>query len=207
MARRELLAGAAVLAVAPAPAALAFDVLRDNKQIGTHKIIWRREDDRLTAFVVVEIVVKLGFIPLYRYKHSVKEVWRGDRFISLDSQTDDNGTDHRVHAESIETGVIVEASGSPRAILPAQAIPLTHWNRLCMERPLFNPQDGAPFTYKIHPPVEETVLLGDGRQIKASRYALTGKDALDDWYDQENIWSALRTVARDGSTILYRRQN
>jgi hypothetical protein len=49
------------------------------------------------------------------------------------------------------------------------------------------------------------VALADGRMVRAARYSLVGKPALDDWYDDARQWTALRTIGKDGSTIDYRR--
>jgi hypothetical protein len=188
-----------------APPDLRFDVLRDGRGIGHHVVTFRRDGDALLASTVVEIAIRLGPLVLYRYFHSVRETWRNGQFAMLDSDTDDNGTPHKVHAARAGDHVLVEATEAPPRMLPAETIPLTHWNMLCMERPLFNPQDGVPVDSRIVARGEETVTLADGRMVRAARFSLAGKVALDDWYDDAHVWTALRSIGKDGSTIDYRR--
>jgi hypothetical protein len=213
IARRGLLAGGTALAAAspicvaasPAPPDLRFEVLRNDTRIGHHVIRFRQEGTALEATIDVNIAVRVGPIVLYRYTLQARETWRDGAFQSLESQANDDGTHHTVRAARTEESIIVEASAAPRAILPPNAIPLTHWNNLCMERPLFNPQDGAPIASRVLTRGEEAVPLADGRAIRATRFSLIGKVALDDWYDMTRIWTALRAPGRDGSTIEYRR--
>jgi Family of unknown function (DUF6134) len=213
IARRGLLArGTALAAVSPigvtalpVPPDLRFDVLRNGSRIGQHNVRFRQDGTALEAAIDVNIAVRLGPIVLYRYTHLVRETWRDGGFQSLESETNDDGVRQWVRATRTPESVIVEASETPRAIEPPNAIPLTHWNNLCMERPLFNPQDGALIASRILTRGEDMVPLADGRAVRATRYSLIGKVALDDWYDVTRLWTALRAQGRDGSTIEYRR--
>jgi hypothetical protein len=152
----------------------------------------------------VEIIVRLGPIPVFRYTHSVREGWRGDRFLSLESETYDDGTPYHVEASNAGDHVIVSTRTVPRVELAAETIPLTHWNHLCMRRPLFNPQDGVRVESTVAPRGEEMVALADGREVRAMHYSLVGKIALEDWYDVAGKWTALSLIGRDGSRIEYR---
>lgn len=187
---------------------LRFDVLRNNSRIGHHVIKFREEGGVLIVSIAVEISVGFGPITLYRYKHKVREIWRDNSFLSLESATDDNGKHYRVSAartEDTEDNVIVKSSAARKTVLKPEAIPLTHWNRLCVERPLFNPQNGAIMTPGVKSHGGETVLLGDGRKVRAVRFSLMLEPVLDDWYDDAGQWTALRTKGWDGSVIAYRR--
>ena len=208
IARRGFLAGAATAAAFPAhalPAELAFEVLRNGSRIGRHGIVFHQDHDTIEANVSVEIAVGLGPIVLYRYTHKVHEIWRDRTFQTLQSETNDDGKPYRVSATRTADGVVVDASGTARTIFPPDAIPLTHWNNLCMERPLFNPQDGVAIASKVVPRGEEVVSLANGDGVRATHYSLIGKVALDDWYDTARLWTALRTLGTDGSSIEYRR--
>jgi hypothetical protein len=208
IARRGLLVGGAALALTiPGMAAtdLRFDVLRNDSNIGHHNVSFHTDGDTLVANIAVEIVVRFGPIPVFRYTMTMRETWRGDRFLSLESETNDDGKHFRVQTTTADNQVIVQADGAPRAILAPGTIPLTHWNRLCMERPLFNPQDGVPIASTVVSRGEEMVPLADGKMVRATHYALVGKVNLGDWYDGTGQWAALRGVGTDGSRIDYRR--
>jgi len=209
IARRALLTGTAALTLGAAPALrfpdLLFDVLRNGASIGKHAIRMRQDGAVLEAAIDVDIVVRVGPVVLYRYALKARELWRDGAFVSLDSETNDDGTRQWVKATRAADHVAVEASGKAIARMAANAIPLTHWNILCMERPLFDPQDGTSVQSIVQPKGEEAIALADGRQVRATRYALAGKVALENCYDAARHWTALRAPARDGSTIEYRR--
>jgi hypothetical protein len=185
--------------------ALRFDVLRNNSRIGQHAIRFERDGDTLIATIEVKIAVGFGPVTLFRYAHKAREVWAGGRFISLESETDENGKPFRVTAARTADDVIVRSAVGRQMVLAPDAIPLTHWNSLCVERPLFNPQDGQPMPAKVVVHGEELVLLSDRQQVRATRYSLMLKPVLDDWYDSSGVWTALRTRGSDGSIITYRR--
>jgi hypothetical protein len=207
--RRTLLAGGAALAAPVSglavPPDLRFDVMRNGSLIGHHTIGFHGEGDSLVANVAVDIVVRIGPIPVFRYTLSVREIWRDGRFLSLESETNDDGKHFHVNAGNSGGQVVVETAKAPRAVLPPETIPLTHWNELCMRRKLFNPQDGVPIDSKVVDHGEEMVALANGHEVCATHYALVGKVALDDWYDTDRQWTALRSTGTDGSRIEYRR--
>lgn len=210
--RRGVLAGGAALTVAANQQAVAadqpdlrFEVMRNGSRIGHHAIRFRREGAVLEATIEVDIVVRFGPIVLYRYLMQVREVWRDGAFVSLESETNDDGTRHRVKAMRVPDQVIVDVSGAQRAVFPPNTIPLTHWNNQCMSRPLFNPQDGVAISSNVIARGEASIALADGREVRATRFSLIDDVVLDDWYDTSNHWTALRAPGRDGSTIDYRR--
>lgn len=189
----------------PRPGIARFDVLRNHGLIGQHLATSRQDGAMLQVNVCVELAVGLGPLVLYRYTHSVREIWRDGRFLSLESETNDDGMRYRVRAERQAGGVAVDAGNAKRAVLPEESILLTHWNGQCMTAPLFNPQTGDRAAPIVQPRGEETVLRADGRSVRANRFSLTGDVVLDDWYDGARAWAALRSIARDGSIIVYRR--
>ena len=204
--RRGFLAAAVTPGLMRAPPAmLSFDVFRDGTRIGFHRIRFQTDGGLLTANVSVEIAVKFGPVTLFRYAHSVREVWRDGQFVSLVSETNDDGKQFNVNARRTEQNVSVRASPPAAAMLAPDAIPLTHWNILCMRRPLFNPQDGVLVDSRVIEGGDETVRLADGGLVAARHYSLRGKVNLDDWYDRADVWTALRSPAKDGSIIDYRR--
>jgi hypothetical protein len=151
------------------------------------------------------MAVKFGPVTLFRYRHTGTEVNQAGQFVSLDTQTDNDGETLRVTARRDGARVVVQSSKLGRKLFPVEARPLTHWNRACMSAPLFNPQDGKPLDLKVTSRGLEQVALDGGATVRATRYAMTGEDTCDDWYDEDDVWAALRAVAKDGSIITYRR--
>lgn len=207
--RRALLAASLSVVAAdnvPNSNRLAFRVLRKGSDIGSHVLDFSRSGDAVEVRIEVRMAVTFGPITLFRYRHSGVERNEGGRFVSLETQTDNDGEALQVSARRDGDAVVVEATNLPRQMLPAGSRPLTHWNRADMTAPLFNPQDGKVMRLTVAPRGQSSVLLANGTTVRATQYSLTGEATIDDWYaDDGDTWTALRAVAKDGSIIDYRR--
>jgi hypothetical protein len=200
------LAKAAVSGV-PADGKLAFQVWRQGSHIGEHALTFQQDGDDLTVQIDVHILIKIGPVPVAKYTHSCKERWSGGQFQSLDATSKQTpGTRQHTVARRTADGIYIEpASGEPYTI-SGDTLPMSHWNRQDMRAPLFNPQDGKLLkeTGRVTKG-EEMIKLADGSSIKATRYAILGDAAVDDWYDANNVWTAMHGRVVDGSYIDYLR--
>lgn len=213
--RRHLIAGGAVLAAVPGAARaalpvpagdkLAFDVVRNGKKFGTHALTFERSGDNLVVKVAVEMVFKAAFITLFRYRHTAVERWSGDQVVALDSTTDDNGKPFSVSARREAAGFAVQATGVPRYIAPANALPATHWNRRELDGPWINTQDGKLVRPRVAMQGVEAVPTTGAGSIRANRFVLSGDIDMEMWYDSRPTWAGLRFV-KDGSAIQYIRR-
>lgn len=217
IARRCLLAAGGVALIArprraaatipgvPPSGRLDFVVSRNGSRIGTHAL--RFSSDGADLVVAIDVHFRVGFGPItfYRYAHHGEERWRDGRFLSLDTQTDDNGRSHVVAARAMAGGVSVRATGRPDANLPAGAQPLTHWAVSDMHTTLFNPETGEKLSLTLEPKGPGLVDLASGAKVEATGYRLAGAAPIEDWYDDSEVWTALNASAQDGSRIEYRR--
>jgi hypothetical protein len=189
----------------PAQDSLAFQVSRNGSQIGTHRIDFTRDITAVTARIRADFRVGFGFITFYRYHHQGTEQWQGGQFQSLDTATNDNGKHFQVRARRVAGGILIQATGLPDQMAPANALPLTHWAIAAMDAPLFNPQTGKMLREEAQKRGLSTVALADGTRITATGYDLAGEAPIEDWYDKNQIWAALNGRGKDGSAIAYRR--
>lgn len=192
-------------AYAATPGALHFEILRKGSVIGSHAIAFDRRGGTMHADIDVEMRVKFGFITLFRYHHQAVETWQDGQFVSLESQTDNNGDALALSARRSADGVHISNHHGITCLAPADALPLTHWNVACMRAHLFNPQDGVLMKTIAQREGADTVALADGSRVAATRYSLAGALPLEDWYDDSRIWAALRAQVKDGSVLEYRR--
>jgi hypothetical protein len=190
----------------PSDGRLAFQVWRKGGHIGEHALTFQQDGDDLTVLIEVHILVKIGPVPVMRYTHSCRERWSGGQFQGLEATSHSNLERQHVVARRSADGLYVEpASGTPYTT-SADTLPMSHWNRQDMRAPLFNPQDGKLLKESTRVfKGEEVVKLADGSSIKATRYAIGGDAAVDDWYDSANVWTALHGRVVDGSYIDYLR--
>ena len=210
--RRLLLTGAAALPFREARAALpippnnrlAFHIIRKGSTIGEHSVTFETAGDALTVSVAADIVVGIGPIAFFRYKHRAIVRWQNEQVVSIDAETNDDGTADHMTARREESGLVVEGSKAPRYTAPPRSLPGTHWDRAMLDAPFINTQDGR----LMHPTVKmvgmEKVEVTGG-SVEAQHYTMRGDADMDTFYDMTPSWVGLRFTAQDGSEVRYLR--
>jgi hypothetical protein len=200
------LIAAPALAALPVPAtrALAFRIVRKGSEIGSHRLEFQTRGDALTVSIDVEMLVKFGPIPVFRYSHRNLEHWQGGQFVSMEAKTNNDGDAAFASVRRDAGGLVVDGSKSGRYIAPANALAATHWNVAELSGPMINPENGAMLKPTVADKGVETIVAG-GRPTKATRYSWRDDGAIDLWYDGEGVWTALAFHAKDGSTVNYER--
>jgi hypothetical protein len=195
--RRAVLAGGLVLpflgtAALAAPRALTFAVFRNGTKIGEHHVSFSGDENSLTATTDATMTVKIGPVPVFKYKHHAVEKRVDGAFASLVTATDSNGKGERVSAEKAG-GAIRISCPSGTIVAPVAANPITHWNsQIFSGAPLFNPQNGK-------------LLKVTTRKIEPGHWAIRGETEIDDYYDASGAWLSLKGKLDDGSQVEYRR--
>lgn len=197
IARRELILGAAGLALAPSavlagpPGRLAFQVFRNGTKVGEHQLSFSGDDDNRTITTDVALTVKVGPVPVYRYKHTAVEKWSGGKWVSIETTTNGNGKVYK--ASGRQMGGYVQITGPKGAVRgPAEAVPLSHWNQANFAKPLFNQQEGQ-------------LLKVTCSKVKPGHWRIRGDAEIDDFYDAQGNWLALTGKLEDGSKLEYKR--
>ena len=194
--RRELLVGGIGLALAPraglaAPGRLTFQVFRNGTRVGEHVIVFGGDEANRTVATDVTMTVKLGPVPVFRYRHTATEHWQNGRFVSLETLTDSNGKVQKTAARTVGSHVQIDGPAGP-VRGPADAAPLSHWNQASFGRPLFNPQEGRMLKVRC-------------TQVAPGHWSVRGDAEIDDFYDAAGAWAALKGKLEDGSRMEYRR--
>lgn len=185
----------------PQTGRIAFRMLRKGDVIGSHALDFSQAGDRLSVAIAIDILVKLGPVPVYRYRHRATEIWQGGVFTSIESSTDRDGTPHRMRAELTPQGLVVEGSKAPRYVAPPNIYATTYWNKVMLQRAVINSEDGRLFDVRPTALAEEIVPAASGT-LRAKHYKLDGDLPLDLWYDAAGQWAHL-VFTKDGSTIIY----
>ena len=210
--RRPFLAGLALapaaLMTAPLAAAipesgrLAFRVLRNDSEIGTHALAFTAEGEVVRVEIAIELAVRVLGIPFYRYSHRNTERWTGERLLLIDSTTDRNGRPYRVQARAAAEGIAVEGTEAGRYIAPRDAASTSYWHARFLRAQKIDTQGGRLLATTIEDLGEEAIPIG-GRDAPARRFRVAGDLRLDIWYDRAGVWSGLLFAGEDGSTIRY----
>jgi len=181
---------------------IIFRVMREDSEIGAHTIKFTRAGDRLTVDVAADIAVKFGPFTLFHYRHRATEVWQGDKVVSINAETDDNGKSYKLTGQR-EGDALVIAGSRGEYIAPPDALPATHWNQRMLDHPMINTQNGMLMRPLVTRLGAEAIPLANGEEVKATRFSLSGDAKLDTWYDESPAWAGLSFHAKDGSEIRY----
>jgi hypothetical protein len=180
--------------VRAAPADLAFRVMRQGAQVGTHTVRFRDEGDLLRARTELRIQVRLMGFTVYRFTQDTEEAWRGERLVALESRADRNGTAGACTAAAVAGGLRLRGTAG-EALLPANAAPLTWWRaaNLGPGVPLFDVREGRAVSPQlVRQPVE-----------RGSRVQLIGGEGAEVYYDAAGRWVGFATTGEDGSAVRY----
>lgn len=160
----------------------------------------------LTVHSVIDIVVRLGPVPLYRFNQNTLETWDGDTLNGFSTTTNDNGTRKQVLALRDKGQLMVEA-GKLRYAAPPDALGNTYWNPRTLKAPLIGLDEGRLLRPQVADQGAANVQRADGSDIAAEHYALSGDLAVDLWYAKAPPtaphWVGLALTGSDGSRITY----
>jgi hypothetical protein len=183
---------------------LAFNIIRKGGAIGQHVLTFTPDGNALTVNIAVDIHVGLGPITLFRYRHRATERWQAGQFVSIESRTDDDGTDLQMESHRDGNAVVIQGSATAPYRAPPHALPGTHWNKAMLDGPIINTQNGKLDHPAVTPVGLRPLPSGDTSDL-AHEYQLRGDVALDTWYDDTPTWMGLRFNAKDGTEIVYER--
>jgi Domain of unknown function (DUF6134) len=206
---RSILGGGAAL-VLPAKAfampsggeEIAFRAYRNGTEIGTHRLTFSADGDRLLVDVEIRFDVTFAFVTLYRYRHRSRETWQGTRLVALDTSTDDDGERFAVRAAAEGERLVVETAAGKALTLPGTILPTSYWHERTVEvSQWLDSQSGRLLRSDVERIGVEPIDAA-GRRVNATRYHLRGDLSCELWYAEQR-WSKLRFAAADGSTIDY----
>ncbi len=141
---------------------VSFDVIRKNKVIGhlTTKFILDEED--LILHSVLDIEVKVLFIPAYKFFQETKETWRDGNFISIDGFT--NFEDDREYKiDGMDEDNFFRVTGMDGLLeLDENIIPLNYWNKqMLKEEEVFDTQKGIVRTIEVEKLENEEIEINN----------------------------------------------
>lgn len=194
--------GSAMAAGIPEDRVLDFAILRNGEQIGRHTIQFEGRGEPTIVRITAEVDYRLGFIPLYIFRHAARETWRDGGLIGMQAETNDNGDDYDV-AFSVEGTAGALSINDQTTSIDTLLRPASLWNNAVIgDQVILDPADGDLMKVSITAAGEETITVR-GREIRAHRYDMTGDFQRMLWYDRRNVLVQVVFDGRDGSEIRY----
>jgi hypothetical protein len=151
---------------------VSFDVIRKNKVIGnlTSKFIKNNED--IVLHSVLDINLKILFIPAYKFFQETKETWRNGEFISIDGFTDfEDDREYKIDGKD-EDGVFRVTGMDGLLELDEKIIPLNYWNKNILdEKELFDTQKGIVRKITVKKLKDEEIKINNSKLL-SEKYTL-----------------------------------
>lgn len=186
----------------PNTMAMDFAVMRDGDRIGTCNFRLQHNGGETTVHVVTHVQVKVAFFTVYRFDQTESERWVDGKLVALKSETDDNGTPHKVSANARGDMLAVDADGKVSEVDPS-LMPVSLWNPALMQKRIaLNPQDGKVVPVSVTDHGKEQLVL-QGRPETAHHYSIRTNFPQDVWYNEHHQLVKVAMRGSDGSKIEY----
>lgn len=181
-----------------------FTVIYKNNKIGAHTISYSSTTGETQVSTKIDLLVKVAFFTLFRFKHRSEETWRGGRLISLDSETLEHGETLRIKGAAVPQGFRVTSEGGPFIAGAGTLTSNSLWTPAVLEQAtVVDAQHGGIIGVSGRKVADEKITIA-GRLVDTARYSLiTPYLAGSIWYDADNLW-VRGEFERDGSKIQYR---
>ena len=120
-----------------------FDVIRKKKIIGNLTTKFLKKNEHLILHSILDIEVKVLFIPAYKFFQETKETWSNGNFIAIDGFTDfEDDREYKVDGKD-ENGVFVATGMDGLIEMDENIVPLNYWNKeMLKENEVFDTQKG-----------------------------------------------------------------
>ena len=169
-----------------------YIVLRNNKQIGTHRITFEKKLDHLHVTSETHLRVKFLSFTAYRYRYFSEESWPDGVLQSISTNINDNGKKTSSTAE-ISGNAYITRLGDKLETVGSPVFTTNHWNKKALSQgALFN-----TLTAKMN---SIEVLHGTTQ----NEYAIRGDLDINTFYDNAGHWLGMRFTHTDGSQIEFR---
>ena len=145
---------------------VSFDVVRKNKIIGNLTTKFIEDKDNLVLHSVLDINVKILFIPAYKFFQETKETWHNKNFISIDGFTDfEDDREYKIKGEDTE-GFFRVTGMDGLLVLDENIIPLNYWNKgILKEKELFDTQKGIVRKISVKKLKDEKIKINQSKLL------------------------------------------
>lgn len=168
----------------------AFRIMWKGHPVGYHLVNVEETDDGIRVETRVEMRIKFGPIPVYRYSHQAVEYWRNGELQFLASVTTDDGVEKSVGAWR-ENGALMVEGTAYSGLAPEGAIPASCWSRSVLgAHKVFSMQDGEIIDVAVEDLGESVSPAG----ISADHFKMNGTLSVDVWFKGDE-WVGSQFIA------------
>ena len=145
---------------------VSFDVVRKNKIIGNLTSKFIEDEENIVLHSILDINVKILFIPAYKFFQETKETWLNGEFISIDGFTDfEDDREYKIDGKD-EDGVFRVTGMDGLLELDEKIIPLNYWNKNILdEKELFDTQKGIVRKITVKKLKDEEIKINNSKLL------------------------------------------
>ena len=149
---------------------VSFDVVRKNKIIGNLNIKFINDKENLILHSVLDIEVKVLFIPAYKFFQETKETWNNGNFLSIDGFTDfEDDREYKIDGKD-ENGIFRVTGMDGLLELDENIVPLNYWNKqMLKEKEVFDTQKGIVRKISVERLKKEKIKINNSK-IEAEKF-------------------------------------
>ena len=143
---------------------VSFDVVRKNKIIGNLNIKFINDKENLILHSVLNIEVKILFIPAYKFFQETKETWNNGNFLSIDGFTDfEDDREYKIDGKD-ENGIFRATGMDGLLELDENILPLNYWNKqILKEKEVFYTQKGIVRKISVEKLKDEKIKINNSK--------------------------------------------
>tara|TARA_B110000014_G_scaffold246754_1_gene219741 strand:- start:407 stop:1087 length:681 start_codon:yes stop_codon:yes gene_type:complete len=129
---------------------IEFEIIRKNKNIGYHSIIFQEDNNILNVNIDVNIAVKIGFLTIYKYKHKNQEQWKNNQLYKISTNSITNSK-KKYLVKGEQKNKFFEFYGVDDLKKTSKnVIPISYWNKeLINKKEFLDTQKGILRKFKI----------------------------------------------------------
>ena len=198
---------AALFAAVPAsawadhPGTYVFEVLRDGKPIGEHRVTVRRNGVQVEIEESSRLRVRFGPLTVFRFEHDRHEVWQDGKLVSLKGHTNKDGKSFDIEIKPNGDGLVRIINGEETTFDQTTRI-LNLWDPQIVDHSLFiSPIEDKIYNVNIqYVGKRSTKWLTE--TITLFYYKMTGDEEREIWYEEAGHVVKVK-FQRGGSTMDY----
>ena len=174
---------------------IEFDIYRNNKHIGTHIFSFKKSENELAVKSEIKFVIKKFGVVLYKYFAEGVEIYKDDKLIKFNSNTNQNGKSKYVNMKLLDDMYIIDGS-SYKGKAPINFLIGTWWNHgITKAKAQISAVSGRIIKQKVNFIAKETIKFGEKNYNTLhfnfssidQKLAKDKKLNTDVWYDEKTL--------------------
>mgnify|MGYP006089166509 CR=1 FL=1 len=169
-----------------------FDVIRKNKVIGSIETIFKINKDKLIINTVVDIEVKVLFIPAYKFLQKSEETWSSGQFIEINAYTDFEDEREYYVKGKVKNNSFYASGMDGELVLDKDILPLNYWNKnILNKKNVFDTQKGIVREISVQQLNDEIIEINKIK-INTKKYILNASSNPKDKgpFPEYTLWYA-----------------